>query len=83
MKLKELTNEVFHEIESELRDLKVKRYVDDIKSQGWEALVYECLECMYYRGKYVMPKTYEYRRELVKWYEEHIKIKIKNWRSKQ
>lgn len=72
-------NEMLKEIESELRDLKKKSYVDTIKSQGWLPLVYECLECLYYRGKLVMPKTYKYRKELVKWYKEQIAYKYKCW----
>ena len=79
----EVTSKMLQEIEEELRDLKIKKYVDTIKSQGWVPLVYECLECMFHRGRHVMPKTYEYRRALTKWYREKITYIMKCWRSVQ
>lgn len=82
MKYKELTSEIINECISELRDLKKSDYVNKTEAlTGRIGLIYCCLECMYYRGKYMFPITYKYRRELTKYYLDYIKNQAKRWRN--
>ena len=82
MKLKEIEPQLFEELEKELKGLKKNHIVDTIIDLGGHcALVYECLECMYHRGRFVMPITYKWRRELTHWYMEYIREESKKWRK--
>lgn len=82
MKYKELTNDIINECIKELKDLKKADYVNKTEAlTGKIGLVYCCLENMYYRGRFVFPKTYEYRRELTKYYLDYIKNEAKRWRK--
>lgn len=82
-KLKELTSNIIWECVDELRIHKKKKCVDDlIDLQGLTGLIYQVLEEMHYHGKCMYPKTYEYRRELTKYYIDSIKNRAKFWRAK-
>lgn len=83
MKYKELTPQIINECIKELRDLKEADYVNKTESlAGSIGLIYCCLECMHYRGKYMFPTTYKYRRELTKYYLDYMHTQAKMWRKK-
>lgn len=82
MKYKELTAQIINECIQELRDLKKAEYVNKTEAlTGKIGLVFCCLENMHYRGKYVFPKTYEYRRELTKYFLDYMNTQAKKWRN--
>ena len=82
MKYKELTNEIIKKCIQELRDLKKSDYVNKTEAlTGQIGLIYCCLENMYYRGKYMFPITYKYRRELTKYYLDYMNNQAKVWRK--
>ena len=83
MKYKELTVEIINDCIKELRDLKKADYVNKTEALTGEiGLVYCCLEYMYFRGKYMFPLTYKYRRELTKYVLDYMKEEAKRWRQK-
>lgn len=83
MKYKELTPQIINECIKELRDLKKTDYVNKTEAlTGKIGLIYCCLECMYYIGKYMFPTTYKYRRELTKYYLDYMNNEAKIWRKK-
>lgn len=82
-KLKVLTSDIINECINELYDCKAKKFLDDIAElQGQIGLIHLALEEMHYHGKLIYPKTYEYRRELTKYYIDSIKNRSKFWRAK-
>ncbi len=83
MKYKELTVAIINDCIKELRDLKKADYVNKTEAlTGRIGLVYCCLENMYFRGKYMFPLTYKYRRELTKYLLDYMKEEAKRWRQK-
>ena len=84
MKNKELTIEIINDCIQELRDLKKSDYINKTEAlTGRIGLIYCCLENMYFRGKYIFPLTYKYRRELTKYILEYMNEEAKKWRQKQ
>ncbi len=83
MKYKELTNDILNDCIQELRNLKETQYVNKTEAlTGTIGLIYCCLENMHYRGKYMFPLTYKYRRELTKYVLDYMKEEAKRWRQK-
>ena len=80
-KLKVLTSNIIDECIDELFNHKKKKYIDAIIiMQGKTGLIYQVLSEMYCHGRFMYPKTYEYRRELANYYTEIIKNESKIWK---
>ena len=84
MKHKELTTDILNDCIKELRNLKKTEWVNKTEDLvGRIGLIYCCLENMHYRGKYMFPITYKYRRELTKYVLNYMHTEAKRWRQKQ